>query len=146
MFLDDLIRFIFQNFFIFLIVLFGLSRFFQRTILSKQDRKTFEPRPIPPVLKPVFDDDTYIEKVDRKKEQAVETRDEQLVTFENWDYMDSNESEWKQNEDFSFEREGDFFKQKPFASQPSKPDLKTAVIWSEVLGPPRAYKKHTIRR
>lgn len=146
MFFEDLIRFFLQNFVIFLVVLIGISRLFQRTISSKQDRKTFEPRPIPPILKPVIDDDIFSDKVERKKEQTADIRDEQFVAFEKPEQVESNENEWKRNEGFSFETERDFIKQQPFGFYPSKPDLKSAVIWSEILGPPRAYKKHTIRR
>lgn len=147
MFLEDLIRFILQNFIIVLVVLIGLSRLFQRTISSQEDKKTIEPAPLPPVSKPFYHE--LNEKVESKHEKSVNTQDKQQIAVEKREkifHVEAAEKEKQPAHMVFAERERNFSeKQKP-TFRLSNDDLKKAVIWSEILGPPRAYKKHSIRQ
>lgn len=142
MLLEDIFRILMQNFVIVLVVLFGLSRLFQRTISSQEDKKTIEPAPLPPVSKPFYHE--FNEKVESKHEKSVNTQEIQQIAVEKR-HVEAAEKE-KQSAHMVFrERERNFSeKQKPTFCL-SNDDLKKAVIWSEILGPPRAYKKHTMR-
>lgn len=147
MLIEDIINFILQNFVFFLILLFGLSRFFSRTTSSSEEGKEFERNPLPPVAKPFFDE--WEEKDEPPVKQKDETFHEQIETMDKVEKTAAIEfeiNEIKKPDVFSKKEELEINEQKSSAFQPSNSELANAVIWSEILGPPRAYKKHRLYR
>lgn len=146
MLLEDIFRILMQNFVIVLVVLFGLSRLFQRTISSQEDKKTIEPAPLPPVSKPFYHE--LNEKVESKHEKSVNTQDKQQLAVEKREkifHVEAAEREKRPAHMVFRERERNFSEKQKHTFRLSNDELKNAIIWSEILGPPRAYKKHTMR-
>lgn len=160
--LENLINFFFQNIFFFIILLFGLSQLFLRRTNQQQETKRTEQGPLPPVSKPFFEEWLEPDVQPSSKTNKREANQSEAQTFDNIgsesvQFEETNttglDTEWMPEINNDMIRDEGEKKQElnelrfPLVPRyrPVHEDVVKGVIWSEILGPPRARKKHIDR-
>lgn len=149
--IDALIQFLTENLFFVIIIIGGLFSFFKRLSSANDANKNQQKkRPLPPVSKPFFDVDQ------QTPERQFEPEFEEMITENIGIPTEKAKFDRSQEELSPIElvspknerRRKSITKiNKAGFQHPTKEEVTRGIIWSEILGPPRALKPYSrIRR